>query len=148
MKREMAHGKGIILLFCVFSLLSKVSSVEKSKRDHAMYDDGKEKSENETSMAEKRNLGSINSALFPAKRVNISTKDSEVLMGQVAPQNIAEERENRSYTTAAIETKTGDATTSLIICLSVYSVVFALYIVIVYKCRGEQKKPTRRKVTF
>ena len=113
-----------------------------------MYDDGKEKSENETSMAEKRNLGSINSALFPAKRVNISTKDSEVLMGQVAPQNIAEERENRSYTTAVIETKTGDATTSLIICLSVYSVVFALYIVIVYNCRGEQEKPTRRKVTF
>ena len=63
----MALGKGIFLLFCVSSLLSKVSSVEKSKRDQATYDDGKEKSENETSVAEKRNLESINSTLFPAK---------------------------------------------------------------------------------
>ena len=57
----MAHGKGIFFLFCVFSLLSKVSSVEKSKGDV------NEKSENETSVAEKGNLGSRNSTLFPAK---------------------------------------------------------------------------------
>ena len=63
----MAHGKGIFLLFCVFSLLSKVSSVEKSKRDHAMANNGNEKSENETEIAEDMNLGSRERTLFPTR---------------------------------------------------------------------------------
>ena len=75
------------------------------------------------------------------KHTNITTLDSEVLMGQSAVQNIAEEADNRSNPTAV--PKKGDGTSSLGICLSVYSVVFALVIIIVYNCRGGPTKPTR-----
>ena len=71
----MALGKGIILLFCVFSLLSKVSSVGKSKGDPATYDDGNEKSENETEIAEDMLLGSRNRTLLPTEmKSNSSAK--------------------------------------------------------------------------
>ena len=51
--------KGIILLFCVCSLLPEVASVEKSKRERAIANDRNEKSENATAeVAEKGNLGS------------------------------------------------------------------------------------------
>ena len=71
----MAHGRGIFLLFCVLSLISQVSSVEKSKRDHAMANNGNEKSENETEIAEVVNLGSRNRTLFPTKmKSNSSAK--------------------------------------------------------------------------
>ena len=62
--REMTRGKGIILLFCVCSLLPKVASVEKSKRERAIANDRNEKSENATEVAAKGNLGST---FFPTE---------------------------------------------------------------------------------
>ena len=87
------------------------------------------------------------------KKTNITTLDSETpdkLLGQIIPQNMKGEKdETRSPTTAATvtaaEIKAGDSTTPLIVVgLSVYSVVVALAIVIVYNCRGEVKKPPKR----
>ena len=73
--REMTRGKGIILLFCVCSLLPEVSSVEKSKREQAIADDRNEKSENATE-AEKGNLGST---FFPTKMK--SNHDAKLNLG-------------------------------------------------------------------
>ena len=56
--REMTRGKGIVLLFCAFSLLPKVASVEKLIREQAIAVERNEKSENATEVAEKGNLGS------------------------------------------------------------------------------------------
>ena len=51
----MTRQKGIILLFCAFSLSPKVASVEKSERERAIADGRNEKSENATAEG---NLGS------------------------------------------------------------------------------------------
>ena len=74
----MRLGKEIILLFCVFSLLPKVASVEKFKRERV--DDRNEKIGNATEVAEKGNLelaekgnpgvaekGSLGSTFFPTE---------------------------------------------------------------------------------
>ena len=74
----MRLGKEIILLFCVSSLLPKVASVEKIKREQV--DDRNEKIENATEVAEKGNLelaekgnpevaekGSLGSTFFPTE---------------------------------------------------------------------------------
>ena len=71
----MTRQKGIILLFCVCSLLPKVASVEKSKRERAIADDRNEKSENATE-AEKGNLGST---FFPTKMK--SNRDAKLNLG-------------------------------------------------------------------
>ena len=63
----MARGKGIILLLCVFTLLPKISSVEKSRRDWARAEDGNETSKNEADVVEKQNLRSQNTTFFPTK---------------------------------------------------------------------------------
>ena len=68
--------------------------------------------------------------------------------GTSCTSNIAEETYDKSFTTDAFTTKTGHVTSSLIICLFVSSVVFALALVIVFNCRGDQKKPTSQKVRF
>ena len=71
----MRLGKEIILLFCVSSLLPKVASVEKLKRDQAQADDRNEKSENATE-AKKGNLGST---FFPTKMK--SNHDAKLNLG-------------------------------------------------------------------
>ena len=85
------------------------------------------------------------------QQVNFTTQHSELLMGRVAPQHVADTEEpdktrnSQSPQPTIVATKTGDATTSLIICLAVYSVVFALAIVIVYNCRRDPKNRIPRQ---